>query len=351
MKKSVKNNVALIGFIFLFKISIGQAPDLKSISAFTLFSSVGAIHNNGITDIYGDIGTNNGAYTGDSINVIGNIHLADASSLQASMDLNEIYAEINALACDSMLSTPIGNNSILTSGKVFCMSTALALNGTLYLDAQNIPNAIFIIKIDGALTTLANSAVLLLNSASSCNVYWHVGGEVNLGIDSEFKGTIIANGAIGFYNNAKLEGRALTIAGALNLDNNFLDGCDTDGNLLPIELLSFTCYNDGLNISLNWTTSSEINNDYFTVERSKDGLLFEDILKMEGAGNSTSIRNYSITDFNPYFNTSYYRLKQTDFDGKNSFSNIISANNKNDFSFDIFPNPFHDKLIIILQCR
>ena len=109
---------------------------------------------------------------------------------------------------------------------------------------------------------------------------------------------------------------------------------------LPIELISFTIHNDGTNVVINWTTASETNNDYFTIEKTEDGFNFEQVAIVDGAGNSTTIMNYSYKDTNPYNGNSYYRLKQTDFDGNQSFSSIVYVNvSDSPTSFDVFPNP------------
>jgi len=95
------------------------------------------------------------------------------------------------------------------------------------------------------------------------------------------------------------------------------------GNPLPIELVNFTSACETKCINLNWATASEINNDYFTVQRSPDGENFEDILKIGGAGNSNEMRNYSTVDNSPLTGTSFYRLKQTDYNGSFTISPVI----------------------------
>lgn len=111
--------------------------------------------------------------------------------------------------------------------------------------------------------------------------------------------------------------------------------------LLPIELLSFDVYKKGDYAELKWITASEQNNDYFTIERSADGVDFTAIGKVKGNGNSSSMLYYSLIDAKPLDGVSYYRLKQTDFDGKEKYHQIISLDSKNDKSFDftIVPNP------------
>jgi len=82
---------------------------------------------------------------------------------------------------------------------------------------------------------------------------------------------------------------------------------------------------DTTNIELYWVTSNEINNDYFTIEKSNDGINFEIVEIILGAGNSDILLEYSFVDKNPINGISYYRLKQTDFDGKFEYSDIISV--------------------------
>ena len=77
-------------------------------------------------------------------------------------------------------------------------------------------------------------------------------------------------------------------------------------------MISFKAVLANNNVLLNWSTASETNNDYFTIERSIDGINFRSVLTKRGAGNSTSRRNYEAIDDNPIEGQSYYRLKQTD---------------------------------------
>ncbi len=121
---------------------------------------------------------------------------------------------------------------------------------------------------------------------------------------------------------------------------------DMNVNPLPITLLSFKVKNSENVNEIFWTTTSEINNDYFVLESSEDAINFSEIARVEGAGNSSQILNYSFLDYNFTSGITYYRLKQVDYDKKFSFSNIISVKNNllNDFS--IYPNPVNEILNI-----
>ncbi len=85
---------------------------------------------------------------------------------------------------------------------------------------------------------------------------------------------------------------------------------------LPIELLSFNAYCNGSQVEINWATASELNNDYFTIQKSVDGINFTDMTTVKGVGNSNAVLNYSAQDNNALSGVTYYRLTQTDYDGK-----------------------------------
>jgi hypothetical protein len=112
-------------------------------------------------------------------------------------------------------------------------------------------------------------------------------------------------------------------------------------SVLPIELLNFNGQNLGDKNRLVWSTASETNNDYFTLERSNDGVSFSEVTRVNGAGTSTQLRNYETFDYFPNNGYNYYRLKQTDFNGVSSYSGIIVLENKFVIASveNIHPNP------------
>lgn len=106
---------------------------------------------------------------------------------------------------------------------------------------------------------------------------------------------------------------------------------------LPIELINFFAICDNNKITLDWNTATEENNDYFTIERSADGITFSPLLNIPGSGNSSTIKNYSAVDNDPLNGTSYYRLKQTDYNGQSKeFPPVsVSCNSKNGFAVNV----------------
>ncbi len=109
---------------------------------------------------------------------------------------------------------------------------------------------------------------------------------------------------------------------------------------LPVELLYFNALSQSNNSVLcKWATSTETNNDYFTVERSKDGVSFEEVGNVDGSGNSNSKKEYLLTDYKAHFGITYYRLKQTDFNHTYTYSNIVTVDLKPMKKILAHPNP------------
>lgn len=126
-------------------------------------------------------------------------------------------------------------------------------------------------------------------------------------------------------------------------------GSFTVSSSLPVKLLYFTAKASGGHALLKWATASEQNNASFTIERSTDGTRFDAIKQIAGAGNSNTVREYSYTDEAPGTQNVYYRLKQTDADGKSSYSPVVALHVDNaSRSINIYPNPVKDHFRISL---
>lgn len=120
---------------------------------------------------------------------------------------------------------------------------------------------------------------------------------------------------------------------------------------LPVVLLDFSAKAQENQVSINWSTSSEINNDYFNVEKSLDGINWVVIGRVESIGNSETITNYSLVDNNPVSGVQYYRLKQTDINGTYTYSAKVPVNygGKVIATVSVFPNPASDVLNVELS--
>ena len=122
---------------------------------------------------------------------------------------------------------------------------------------------------------------------------------------------------------------------------------------LPIELLTFTGNSTVTGNQLNWATATETNNNYFDLERSSDANEFLKIATIAGAGNSTSIKGYDYLDNSPFNGINYYRLKQVDYNGAYTYSNVIAINNNNsqNASILVYPNPSNDEVNIVTSAN
>lgn len=141
---------------------------------------------------------------------------------------------------------------------------------------------------------------------------------------------------------------------AANLPDSDADGLpdfrDLDDQIsLPVELLYYTAVKTGNVVRLDWVTLTEINNDYFTVERSVDGTYFTELARISGHGNTADRKEYIFTDLNPNLGKNYYRLRQTDFDGKETIEGIrwVTFDAEDASEFKLHPNPNEGQLIYL----
>jgi hypothetical protein len=135
-------------------------------------------------------------------------------------------------------------------------------------------------------------------------------------------------------------GTVVTFSG-INLQNGdrFTIGNTDLSNPLPIQLISFNATAQQAEIKLQWSTSSELNNDFFTIQRSKDAESWEDVIEIKGAGTSSERIDYEALDGLPYAGISYYRLKQTDFDKQYSYSGVRRVEVEQAYQLKVYPNP------------
>ncbi len=147
-------------------------------------------------------------------------HLGDAAAEAAAVDANAAFADGSSRVQHTEFVDP--SNQTFHIG-VHHVSAAVVLTGTITLDAEGDPDAIFIFQIDGALTTAAGSAVILDNGAQASNVFWIVQAAVGTGANSSFAGTIITQQAVTLGNLATLDGRVLA-GGTVTLANNTIVG-------------------------------------------------------------------------------------------------------------------------------
>src|SRR3984893_2462405 len=206
--KFILTIVTIITLLSFPNINLGQAPNLGTAANFVLFSSVGAVVNKGISQLTGNVGTNSGAVTGFG-NVNGVMHNADAATTQAAADLQVAWKYLDTLTPTSVHGPVLGGGETIFAG-VDTVYAAASVVGVLTFDAQGNSNAVFIIKVGGALTTAASATVNLINGAVACNVFWITkGGAISLAASTTMRGNLLSNpGAIDLGAGCALEGRA-----------------------------------------------------------------------------------------------------------------------------------------------
>jgi hypothetical protein len=199
--------------------------------------------------------------------------------------------------------------------------------------------------------TLYNGCTMVIGSAGYLKV-WGDFDNRNNSDDVTINGTLEVLGDFDNGNGGEITGSGTILYDPLSFTNDGTisgidDGAGTIslGAALPIELVSFEVAEaDNTSVEVAWTTATEIDNDYFTIERSQNGLSFENIAEVNGAGDSNSTIDYLHYDESPLTGTSYYRLKQTDHNGKFEYFDIKAVTldaitNKDDCVLTVYPNP------------
>jgi hypothetical protein len=199
------------------KVGLGTAATYAVLAGST-------VTNTGDSVISGDLGLSPGrSVTGFPPGevIAGTMHVADAVALKAQNDLTTAYNDAAGRpTADDVTDKDLGGMT-LTPG-VYEASTAMALTGTLTLNAQGNPAAVFIFKAGSTLITAPNSRVRFSNGGSACNVFWQVGSSATLGTSTAFIGTIMAQASATLQTTATLEGRVLARTAAVTLDTNVI---------------------------------------------------------------------------------------------------------------------------------
>ena len=249
---------------------------------------------------------------------------------------------------------PMGTATDYRPINVSAPSVAPTTGGTIGVAYTNATTNSVVSFADGAFTVLVRKDLKWALSTSGL-----AGGTYNLQAQGTGFGKIgnvsdlrltLANSVIGTagtnagtVSNPQISRTSLSLA---NLTNSFYVGSVSAGSPLPIKLISFTATLVNDVVKLDWETAAEINNDHFTVERSTDAVNWQDIQVIKGAINSSVDVFYTTDDDQPIQGISYYRLKQTDIDGKDSYSWVRKINLDKSASITIYPNPAISYLVI-----
>lgn len=254
---------------------------------------------------------------------------------------------------------PLGDATNFRPFFIQCPTTGITTGGTFTV-THNISTTTSIVSIPdtGPAVTIVRQHQASWTVASAAVA----GGTYNLTAGGTGFGTIGALADLRFCKSAtvvgthttatnttadpRLQRTGLTLAEITTTGGSsfFVGSSNAASSPLPVELSFFNAQSEQDQVLLSWSTASELNNDFFTVQRSGTGEKFDDLFQIKGKGTTNTQSNYSATDSSPLQGLSYYRLKQTDFDGKFTYSNVVSV--QNDFSgvqFSVYPNPSEGK--------
>jgi hypothetical protein len=198
-------------------VPLGTAANFGVLGAAT-------VTNTGPTTIKGDLGLSPGtSVTGfPPGQVNGTVYTADSVALQAQNDLTTAYTDAAGQPVTATIPTELGGTTE-TSGVYNSAAGTFGITGTLTLNAQGNPKAVFIFKAASTLITASASTVKLENGAKAANVFWVVGSSATLGTYSTFKGNIMALASITVTTGVNIQGRALARTAAVTLDTDTIN--------------------------------------------------------------------------------------------------------------------------------
>jgi Ice-binding-like len=193
-------------------VGLGEAASFSVLGGST-------VTNTGPTTMFGDLGLSPGSSVTGAPHVLGATHVDDAVAIAAKNALSTGYNDAASRPSNGSAGTDL-SGQVFLPGVRAASSSLLLSSGSVTLDAQGDPNAVFIFQIGSTLITGSNTTVLLVNGAQACNVFWQVGSSATLGTGTRFVGTIMAAASITANTAATIHGRLLARTGAVTLDTN-----------------------------------------------------------------------------------------------------------------------------------
>jgi hypothetical protein len=221
-------SVAALAAVLVVGRGTAQAAIVETVplgtSAGYVVLGASTVTNTGDSTLYGSLGVSPGtAITGFPPGLVfapGTQHAADEVADQAQTDLTTAYLNAKNRSVNATTTADLAGRTLTAGVWMGPAKSALLLNGTVTLDAQNNSDSVFIIQTDSTLTTGSASRVLLVNGARECNVFWQVGSSATLGTYSDFTGTILALTAVTVTTGVTVHGRAMATTAAVTLDDD-----------------------------------------------------------------------------------------------------------------------------------
>ncbi len=308
------------------------------------FNGSGLKTLNGATTVNGLATFTSGLVASTAVNLL---NMSSTSSTTGANNSGFVNGPVNKTGSTNFI-FPIGKDNVYRPISITSLTGSETFTAEYFhADPDAVPYDVTL--MDATLNNIGRCEYWILNRAGSVNanvtLSWNT---YSCGVTSlpdlavtRWDGSMWKDHGNGGTTGTTSNGTVVTTAAVTSFSPFTLASRTAGVNPLPIELLSFTAnYNSSNKVNLKWITASETNNDFFTIERSKDGVFFNELNVVDGAGNSTGTLNYSTIDNEPLQGLSYYRLKQTDFNGENSYSTIVSVE-KNQNGFEIINTQFN----------
>ena len=220
--------------------AMAVAPGLGAANSFAVLGA-STVTNTGPTVVNGNLGISPGnactgfpaPCTGGGPGVVnGTIHAGNATSLAAQNSIVTAYNVLAGQACNvNLTGTDLGGLT-LTPG-AYCFSSSAQLTGTLTLNAQGNPGAVWVFQIGSTITTASGSSVVFINGGQSCGAFWQVGSSATLGTATNFAGNVLALASITLNTGATSSGGLFARTGAVTLDTNVVSRVGSCGSATP----------------------------------------------------------------------------------------------------------------------
>lgn len=257
-------------------------------------------------------------------------------NIQGNCTMNGSPTRLFNASSTSVINMNNTTNQLSVNGDSQFVNYGVANIYFLVIQANTMPSVCLMMSSNLNLTNLTNNQLNSVSAPSGPACLSYTG---NADLNQNLSNT---------SNLMVCQATGATTSGGGNFGSaTVVPNCNSCSVALPITLLSFDATCQAEKVKLNWATATEINNDFFTIERTTDGVNWQIIGMVNGAGNSNTVRYYTYIDEKPAEGINYYRLKQTDFNGQFEYFNIVAISCKNNVEeITIYPNPNTGTFII-----
>jgi fibronectin-binding autotransporter adhesin len=295
-------------------------------------------NNQGTVTISGEYASNSGSTQNENTGTM-SVGLMNINKPFTNSNILNVKGAFNVNGGGTFTNGPNGEVKV---GGTYTNNSTTVNNGAISIDGSFVNNSATFTN-NKTVTVLGNftNYGTLTGSSSSCNPF-------------VVYGAVIYNTGSINYNDLCRKSSGPTFTNQYGTVGGSVTYCTCSASVtpLPVVLKSFAADCNGNDVAIDWVTSTEINNAFFTVSRSADAISWETLQVVAGAMNSNQNVSYSVTDLRPLAGTSYYRLHQTDLDGTSEYFSPVSVScsaNSDVASVSVYPNPADEQFTVSIQ--